>query len=101
MTERTLRKLALDAYVAGGKRAHASGGRYPDLGFDAWWAERYKFRHGDRVRLKRRPRPGQGPRTVGTIRNQPGPNARIVYVKWPDGWAGHEHVDELELVAIK
>jgi hypothetical protein len=99
-----VKKLAWDAFVLGcnqeAERAKwAAGLAAPVLReaiFEEWWAKRMVFRHGAAVRLKK-PKRGQT-RSIGYIRNRPGPNARTVYVVWPNGWAGHCKLDELIVV---
>ena len=54
------------------------------------------FRHGVRVRFKEH-KPGRTSR-VGIIRGRPRAGSVTAYVVWPDGWAGHAFLDELEVV---
>lgn len=47
-----------------------------------------RFRHGDRVL--------HAERGIGKITGRPREGSTTTYVVWPDGWAGHVPISELE-----
>lgn len=54
------------------------------------------FKHGAIVRFKVHER-GRT-KKAGIIRGRPRAGSKTAYVVWPDGWAGHTLLTELEVV---
>lgn len=88
--------IAREAWDAAAFRQRRRESPLTDADFQAWWAQRMRFTYGARVRFKVKKRG----RTmmIGRITNHPGPNAVLAYVVWPNAWAGHVHLSEIEVV---